>query len=102
MARRFRRRSSGSRVPVIGGILRSPWVQKTATGLGMGTIAALITARFAPQFTQIASLAGAYAGGGLEGVIGGEAVKAIAGAPSALSGVVGTGGMPNGGSVGFA
>lgn len=89
MKKRYKsRRSSAGRVPILGGVLRSPWVQKTATGLGMGTIAALVTARFAPQFTQIASLAGAYAGGGLEGVIGGEAVKAIAGAPSALSGII--------------
>lgn len=102
MKRRFRRKSSGGgRVPVIGGVLRNPWIQKTAAGLGMGTIAALITARFAPQFTQIASLAGAYAGGGLEGVIGGEAVKAIAGAPSALSGVIGGNGSGNTGA-GFA
>lgn len=86
MKRRFSRRSSG-RIPVVSGLIRNPWIQKTASGLGMGTLFALLASRLAPQYTQLASIGGAFVGGGIEGVIGGEAIKLIAGAPSAFGGL---------------
>lgn len=93
MARR--RRHTTHRIGGIRGFARNPLITKVATGLGFGTIAALITSRFAPQYTSLASLAGAFYGGGVEGLIGGEAVKAIAGVPSAFGGI---GQQTNGGS----
>lgn len=90
--RKGSRRSSGGGLGSVGGVFKKPVVQHTALALGLGTVGALLAARVAPQYTQIASLAVPYFGGaGIEGIIGAEVVKAFAGAPSILSGFGGMG-----------
>lgn len=82
---------SSKRIPVIGGIIKNPWIQRGSSALGMGTLAALVASRFSPQNTQLISLGGEYLGGGLEGVLVAEGVKLFAGAPSVFSGASGNG-----------
>lgn len=97
-----KRRSSGRGGLSFGsvtGILRNPTIQKTALSLGLGTVVALVASRVAPQFTPWAALGGEYLGGGVVGLIGAEAVKALAGASSIL-GSFGGGGQQGGFFVG--
>lgn len=77
----------------LGGFLRNPTLMKVALGLGFGTIGALAASKFSPNNTQLVSLGAAYLGGGIEGAIGAELVKAFAGAPSILGNIFGGGGM---------
>lgn len=51
-------------------ILGSKTLQKVALGVGGGVMASLAIGAIAPQFSRFAAPAGAFALGGLEGVIG--------------------------------
>ena len=51
-------------------ILSSKTLQKVALGVGGGAIATLAIGAIAPQFSRFAGPAGAFALGGIEGLIG--------------------------------
>ena len=56
----------------------SSTLKKVALGVGGGAMAALAVNMFAPQFSNIAKPAGAYALGGIEGIIGSFALDMVA------------------------
>jgi len=87
LKRRVRRRSSSSlkrRTPrrnmrkSVRGIFGSSTLKKVALGVGGGAMAALAVNAIAPQFSNIAKPAGAYALGGIEGIIGSFALDMFA------------------------
>ena len=67
--KRTKRRSS-MRKNSVKSILGSKTLQKVALGVGGGVMASLAIGAIAPQFSRFAAPAGAFALGGLEGVIG--------------------------------
>ena len=99
LKRRVRRRSSSSlKRPTrrrtmrksVRGIFGSSTLKKIALGVGGGAMAALAINAIAPQFANIAKPAGAYALGGIEGIVGSFAVDMFANRTS--SGPSSTGG----------
>lgn len=64
------KRSSSMRKTSVKSILGSKTLQKVALGVGGGVMASLAIGAIAPQFSRFAAPAGAFALGGLEGVIG--------------------------------
>jgi hypothetical protein len=81
-----RRRSSSLKRPTrrrtmrksVRGIFGSSTLKKIALGVGGGAMAALAINAIAPQFANIAKPAGAYALGGIEGIVGSFAVDMFA------------------------
>ena len=67
--KRTKRRNS-MRKTSVKSILGSKTLQKVALGVGGGVMASLAIGAIAPQFSRFAAPAGAFALGGLEGVIG--------------------------------
>ena len=67
--KRTKRRTS-MRKTSVKSILGSKTLQKVALGVGGGVMASLAIGAIAPQFSRFAAPAGAFALGGLEGVIG--------------------------------
>jgi hypothetical protein len=67
--KRTKRRSS-MRKTSVKSILGSKTLQKVALGVGGGVMASLAVGAIAPQFSRFAGPAGAFALGGIEGVIG--------------------------------
>jgi len=65
-----RPRSNNMRKNSVKSILGSKTLQKVALGVGGGVMASLAIGAIAPQFSRFAAPAGAFALGGLEGVIG--------------------------------
>ena len=65
-----RPRSNNMRKNSVKSILGSKTLQKVALGVGGGVMASLAIGAIAPQFSKFAAPAGAFALGGLEGVIG--------------------------------
>ena len=59
-------------------IFGSSTLKKIALGVGGGAMAALTVSAIAPQFSNIAKPAGAYALGGIEGIIGSFALDMVA------------------------
>ena len=87
LKRRVRRRSSSSlKRPTrrrnmrksVRSIFGSSTLKKVALGVGGGAMAALAINAIAPQFSNIAKPAGAYALGGIEGIIGSFALEMFA------------------------
>jgi hypothetical protein len=60
------------------GVFGSSTLKKVALGVGGGAMAALAVNAIAPQFSNIAKPAGAYALGGIEGIIGSLALDMVA------------------------
>ena len=81
-----RRRSSSLKRPTrrrnmrksVRSIFGSSTLKKVALGVGGGAMAALAINAIAPQFSNIAKPAGAYALGGIEGIIGSFALDMFA------------------------
>jgi hypothetical protein len=67
--KRTKRRTS-MRKTSVKSILSSKTLQKVALGVGGGAIATLAIGAIAPQFSRFAGPAGAFALGGIEGLIG--------------------------------
>ena len=65
-----RTRSNSMRKTSVKSILSSKTLQKVALGVGGGAIATLAIGAIAPQFSRFAGPAGAFALGGIEGLIG--------------------------------
>jgi hypothetical protein len=59
-------------------IFGSSTLKKIALGVGGGAMAALAVSAIAPQFSNIAKPAGAYALGGIEGIVGSFALDMVA------------------------
>jgi hypothetical protein len=84
--KRRRRRSSSLKRPTrrrsmrrsVRGVFGSSTLKKVALGVGGGAMAALAVNAIAPQFSNIAKPAGAYALGGIEGIIGSLALDMVA------------------------
>ena len=64
------KRRTNMRKTSVKSILGSKTLQKVALGVGGGVMASLAIGAIAPQFSRFAAPAGAFALGGLEGVIG--------------------------------
>ncbi len=75
LKRRTPRRSMKRGVKSIFG---SSTLKKIALGVGGGAMAALAVSAIAPQFSNIAKRAGAYALGGIEGIVGSFALDMVA------------------------
>jgi len=74
--KRTKRRNS-MRKTSVKSILGSKTLQKVALGVGGGVMASLAIGAIAPQFSRFAAPAGAFALGGLEGVIGNFALNML-------------------------
>jgi|TARA_R110002020_G_C16305031_1_gene773403 hypothetical protein len=73
-------------------IFGSSTLKKIALGVGGGAMAALAVSAIAPQFSNIAKPAGAYALGGIEGIVGSFALDMVASRTGASTSVGANGG----------
>lgn len=70
-------------------IFGSSTLKKIALGVGGGAMAALAVSAIAPQFSNIAKPAGAYALGGIEGIVGSFALDMVANRTGGTAGTTG-------------
>lgn len=82
-------RSIGSARGKFGGFLKKGLVGDTTSALGAGVLVGAVADKTVPQYSPYIQLAGEYAAGGVGGMVLAEGIKAMIGAPSVLSGVLG-------------